>query len=199
MPSVIGQFGVDLVRYDDDIVMFPQYSCNRFQMFPAHDASGRVIRERQNQHLGFRGDCRFQFLSRQPEIVFLFQRNRNRYAIGQRDYRRISNIARFGNQYLVSSLDKGTCCKVNSLTSADCDHDLMGRVVFQRKTITHIVRNRFSQLRKSGVCGITGVAALQIIDCSPADGVRRLEIGFTDAKGYHPFHLVGNIKKTAYP
>ena len=166
-------------------------------MLPAHNAAGGVIGEREDEEFGPGGDGRLQLLGGQPEVVFLFERDRHRHAEGQLDDRRVGDIAGFRDQDLVPRLDKRPDAEVDPLAAADGDEDLVLRVVGEVEPVFHVFGNRLAQLHQPGVGGIAGIAPLEVVDGGLADGVGGLEVRLADPQGDDPLHLVGDVKKAA--
>ena len=113
IPS-IGQLTVYFIGNHEKI-LFQDHFRNGFQVLPLHDRPGRVVGERQDEHLGFIRNGVAELLRRQTELIFRLQIDEYRNRIRQDGTGFIGNVAWLGNQHLISRIDHRAQSDVNGL------------------------------------------------------------------------------------
>lgn len=99
------------------------------------------------------------------------------------------------HQDLVARLNDGADSKVDGFAAADRDDHFVFRVVFHAEAAFEIRGNGFTELHKSGIGGIIGLAFFKGIDGGVADMPWRDKIRLTDRKGDNVVHFVEDIEK----
>lgn len=94
-------------------------------------------------------------LRRQTEAVVLAGDDLPDNTAAHSDQRSVADKGRRGNDRLIARTDQAADGKVNGLTSAHGDQDLVLRRVMQRKPPRKIVGNLPAQLRQAGISAYT--------------------------------------------
>ena len=196
--AVVDQFGIDLVRNDEQVVLFHD-ARDLLQVVLLHDCAGRVVRIGKDQELGTGGDCFFEAVGRQAEIVLLVGRYRDRRSAGKHDARRIGNIAGVRNEDLIPVGHQGPQGEIDGFGRADCYQDLGVPVIGQLIAAFQVQADLLPKLRQAAVGGVLGFAVHEGIDRGVADHVRGFEIRLADAQGDRVLPGRSQVKKAADP
>ena len=88
------------------------------QILTLHNRSRRIVRERHDQNLRFRRDCRFKLLRCQTKLILFLQLNHNRLSVCHDHARLVGDIGGLRDQNLISGIDHCAHRKVNGLGAA---------------------------------------------------------------------------------
>ena len=130
MLFLISQFRVYLIGHYKNIFVYTNF-CNFLQILFFQNRACRVIRERQHQDLCLVRDRVKQLLRDQPEFIFLFQVNDNRYTSSQPHTGFIGNITGLGNQYFLTGIQHHTHPDIDGFGTAHRDQYLFIVIILQ--------------------------------------------------------------------
>ena len=193
---VVGQLAVDLVR-DDDQVALAGEGGDVFQVRPAHDRAGRVVREVEHQHLGARRRFGLQHRARQAEPVVGARLDRHRHPVREQDRRPIRHVARLMVKHFVARVEQRPQRQVQRLAHADRDQHLVLRVVFGAKGLADIAGQGAAQFEVAEVAGVMRRAAFEGEDGGFAHVPGRVEVGLADAQADHVLHGRDQVEEIA--
>ena len=194
MFAVIGQIGVDLVGYYDEIVFFSELG-DRSQAFPGHDRAGGIVRVADQQGLGPGRQRRRQLFDCHTELILTAGTDAYRLTAGQGDASLIGNIARLWHQHFVAGRQDGAHGQVQGFADTDGDERLTLRVVSHAVIGFDHFGDFLTQLQEAVIRGVGGVAALQAVDAAFPDVPGRDEVRFADAEGNDAAHFGDDVEK----
>ena len=124
--------------------MLFDYSSNLFQIAFTHNRTGRIIRKRQYNKLGFICYRIFNFFRHKLKVVLIFSNNRNRYAAANFNNWFVANKTWFNNQYFISRAYKRANSHIYSLRTAYGNRNFCFRIVLHIKFALIIIGNFIS-------------------------------------------------------
>ena len=193
---VVNKLRIYLIGNHKQIVGLNDF-CDGFQIFPAHDGAGRIVRIGEDQRLCAGRDGFLQTFGSEAEIVFFQGFHPDGGAAGKNDAGGIGNIAGLRNKNLVPRGGEGPEGDIDGLGGADGDDDLGRRIVRQAIAAGKIEGDLIPQLGETPVGGILGFAVYQGIDGGIPDMIGRFEIRLADAEGDRILHGGGQVEKAA--
>ena len=170
---------------------------NSLQIGLLHNGTGRVIRERKDQHLRFLRDCCFQFLSGQTEFVLRFQVNDHRRCACQDRAGLIGYITGLGDQHFVSRIAHGTQADIDRLGTTYRYQHFMLPVIGYSLLSPDRVADLLTQILQTCIGGIKGSSLFQGIDALVPDVPGSIEVRFSHTERDSILHLTYNVKKFA--
>ena len=192
--AVIGQIGVDLVGYYDEIVFFSELG-DSSQVFPGHDGSGGIIRIADQQGFGPGRQRRRQLIDRHAELVLAARADAHRLAAGQRDAGLVGNVAGFRHQHFVTGREDGAHGEIQRLADADGDERLAFRIVDHAVIGFNHFGDFLPQFQQAVIRGVGGVAALQAVHAAFPDMPGRDEIRLADAERNDAAHFGDDVEE----
>ena len=146
-----------------------------------HDATRRIRREIQRNHLRPRRDRLLHILRHQRKLVFFTRLHHHRHTVGHLDARRIAHVARLMIDYFVSRIQHRPEGDVERLRHADGDEDLRLRVIGGAEVLGHVLADAYAQRFETEIRGVARLAFFQRADHRLTDRPRRRFVGLANA------------------
>ena len=192
----ISKLRIDLVRHNKNVMFFDNFR-NGFQIRLLHDGTGRVVRERKDQHFCLVRDRCFQFLCSQAEFILRLQINDHRRCSCQDRTGLIGYITGLGDQHFVSRITHGTQSDVDSLGTTDRYQHFVLPVIGYTLFSLDRVADLLTQILQTCIGGVKGSSLFQGIDALIPDVPGSVEVRFSHTERDCILHLTYNIKKFA--
>ena len=152
-----------------------------FQLFSGVYHAGRVGRGVEHEHLGLFGDCCFQLVSGNLEMVLSSSANFYRNSASHANHLCVAQPVRSCYNNLVARITASHDSEVYIVLCAGCYNNL-ARLIFQTKIFLHAVANCLSQFDDAGSRGISGLVCLNSSDACFLDVFRGVKVRLTCAK-----------------
>ena len=198
MLFLVGEFGVDLVGHDIDVV-FDDDLRDGLEIRPFHDGSGGIVGEGKDQNLGLVRDDFLKLGSCQTEFVLRLQVDDHGLCACKNGAGLVGNIAGLGNEDLVSGIAHGAQADIDGLGSAHGDNDLALGIVLKSLGPLHIMTDLRAQLHQTCVGGVMGLSFFQRIDTLVTDMPGRVKVRLAHTQGDGILHLADDIKELPDP
>ena len=196
MDAVVGEFGVDVVGDDDEVVLLGEVG-DAEEIFAGESGAGGVVGEVEEEGAGAGGDALGHHGGGEAEAVLGAGFYAHGDAVSEGDDGAVGDVAGFVVEDFVAGFDDGAEGEVEGFADPDGDEDFVFGFVADVEDAVDVGGEGLAEFEESEVGGVAGDAPLEGVDGGFADVPGGDEVGFADAEADDILHGADDFEEIA--